>query len=60
MSTLILRVIARLEDARGQALAEYGLILGLVAVACLVAMSMLGFALGDKIEEVSEALNIPG
>jgi Flp pilus assembly pilin Flp len=59
MNSIITRIIARLEDARGQALAEYGLILGLIGVACLVAMSLLGVALGDKLGEVREALNIP-
>lgn len=59
MSNMILRIIARLEDARGQALSEYGLILGLVAIAALVAMSLLGVALGQKIDDVREALNLP-
>lgn len=59
MGNMILRIIARLEDARGQALSEYGLILGLVAIAALIAMSLLGVALGQKIDDVREALNLP-
>ena len=59
MSTMILRIISKLEDARGQALAEYGLILGLIAVAAIIAMGLLGVALSDKIDEVRNALNLP-
>ena len=59
MSTMILRIIARLEDARGQALAEYGLILGLIAIAAIIAMGLLGVALSDKLDEVRTALNLP-
>ena len=59
MSTMILRIIARLQDSRGQALAEYGLVLGLVAVAAMIAMGLLGVALSGTLDDVRVALDLP-
>jgi pilus assembly protein Flp/PilA len=41
---------------RGQALAEYGLILGLIAVAAIIALGALGLALSDQLDSVTNAL----
>lgn len=38
---MLYTLTAVLRDERGQGLAEYGLILGLVAVVCIVAVSFL-------------------
>ena len=56
MNTMLLRIIARLQDQQGQALAEYGLIVGLIAVAAIVAMGLLGTALAGKFGELTDAL----
>lgn len=45
-----------MEDERGQALAEYGLILGLIAVVALAALTVLGIAVTDKIQQIADAL----
>jgi pilus assembly protein Flp/PilA len=50
---------ARLEELRseeGQALVEYGLILALVAVACLIALQTLGTDVADILGQVSTAI----
>ena len=56
MNALILRIIARLQDEDGQALAEYGLVLGLIAVVAIVALTALGLAVTDKINAVAHAI----
>jgi pilus assembly protein Flp/PilA len=45
---------ARNED--GQGLAEYGLILALVAVACITALELLGTGISSKIGEINAKL----
>jgi pilus assembly protein Flp/PilA len=44
------------RDEEGQGLAEYGLILALVAVACIAVLGLLGGGLVAKITEVVDAL----
>ena len=39
----------------GQTMAEYGLILALVAVVCLVALGAIGLAVSGKLSAVSDA-----
>jgi pilus assembly protein Flp/PilA len=56
MNALILRIVAKLQDEDGQALAEYGLILGLIAVVAIVALTALGLALTDKLQAVADAI----
>jgi Flp pilus assembly pilin Flp len=56
ITALVLRIVARLEDERGQALAEYGLILGLIAVVAIVALTALGLAVTDKLNAVANAI----
>jgi pilus assembly protein Flp/PilA len=51
--------VARFEELRsekGQALVEYGLILALVAVACLIALQTLGTDVADILGQVSTAI----
>jgi len=45
----------RIQDAteEGQGLAEYGLILALVAIACVVALTGLGTAIGNTLTSVT-------
>ncbi len=56
MNALMLRIVAKLQDEEGQALAEYGLILGLIAVVAIAALTVLGLAVTDKIQNVADAL----
>jgi pilus assembly protein Flp/PilA len=54
-----LRLIARLygmQDEEGQGLAEYGLILALVAIICIAALTALGNGVVAKLNEVTAAL----
>ena len=51
----ILSVLGRLNIERGQALAEYSLILAFVAAACVVALGALGLALAGHIDSFAGA-----
>ena len=42
-----------LREESGQGMAEYGLILALVAVLCIVGFSTLGKTIGNKVKDVS-------
>ena len=56
LTNLVLRIVARMQDEDGQALAEYGLVLGLIAVVAIVALTALGLAVTDKINSVANAI----
>jgi Flp/Fap pilin component. len=56
MNALMLHIIAKLQDEEGQALAEYGLLLGLIAVVAIGALTDLGLAMIDKIQSIADAL----
>jgi pilus assembly protein Flp/PilA len=53
---VVLRIFAFYKDEEGQALAEYGLILGLIAVVAIAALTLLGTALTGKLSGISGAL----
>lgn len=42
MMRLYAYLIARMSDEEGAALAEYGLLVGLIAVVCIAAVTLLG------------------
>ncbi len=44
---------AQMEREDGQGLAEYGLILALIAVACLVALGLLGTNIASELSTVA-------
>jgi len=46
ITAALLRFAARFEREEGQALAEYGLILALIAVICVGLLTVLGAAIG--------------
>lgn len=56
ISDVLLRLIVRYKDEEGQALAEYALILGLIAVVAIAALTLLGTAITGKLTGVSDAL----
>jgi len=52
----VLRVVARFRSEAGQALAEYGLILALIAVVCLIALGVLGVAVSGNLDAIAAAM----
>jgi pilus assembly protein Flp/PilA len=44
------------QDEEGQGLAEYGLILALIAVVCIGALELLGTGISSKIGEINAKL----
>jgi Flp pilus assembly pilin Flp len=52
MLEYILRLADRLDSQRGQALAEYSLILAFVAMACVMALGLLGLTLAAQIDRI--------
>jgi pilus assembly protein Flp/PilA len=56
ISALMIRVIARFQSEDGQALSEYGLILGLIAVVALAALTLLGTSIVAKLDLINAAL----
>jgi pilus assembly protein Flp/PilA len=52
INDFVLRLVARFQSESGQALAEYGLILALIAVVCLVALTALGVAVSGNMDKV--------
>ncbi|MGD0204935.1 MAG: Flp family type IVb pilin [Dehalococcoidia bacterium] len=53
INEFVLRIVARFQSEAGQALAEYGLILALIAVVCLVALGALGLAVSGNLDKVA-------
>jgi Flp pilus assembly pilin Flp len=49
------RILNRLNAERGQALAEYALILAFVAIACVLALGALGLAIAGHIDSFASA-----
>ena len=56
---LLLGVWARIQDARGQAMPEYGLLVALIAVVCIIAVTAIGVAVSGKFDEIANAIT-PG
>jgi pilus assembly protein Flp/PilA len=53
----LLKLVVRTRDESGQALAEYGLIVGLIAVAAIIALGLLAGAITGQFDEIVSALN---
>lgn len=45
------------KEEHGQGMAEYGLILALVAVVAIAAFQLLGNSVRDKVNQVGETIN---
>ncbi|MFN0147608.1 MAG: Flp family type IVb pilin [Dehalococcoidia bacterium] len=58
LNTWMLRKVAayKTRDEDGQGLAEYGLILALIAVVCIAALTTMGTSITGKLGEVNAAL----
>ena len=56
ISAALLRFVSRFEREAGQALAEYGLILALIAVVCILALTALGVAVSGQMGSITAAL----
>jgi len=56
ISEALLRFVARFEREDGQALAEYGLILALIAVVAVAALTTLGVAVSGTLDDITGAL----
>ena len=48
-------ILSKFEREDGQALAEYGLILALIAIFCLIALGALGAAVSGVLDDVANA-----
>lgn len=56
ISAALLRFVARFEREDGQALAEYGLILALIAVACIAFLTALGLAIAGQLDAITQVM----
>jgi pilus assembly protein Flp/PilA len=53
---MLKKIRALVKDEKGQALAEYGLILALIAVVCIVALRLLGTNLLNILNQIANAV----
>jgi pilus assembly protein Flp/PilA len=60
ISEFVTGLVARFRSEAGQALAEYGLILALIAVVCLLALTAIGLAIAGHLDSVAGALGAGG
>ncbi|TMG02401.1 MAG: Flp family type IVb pilin [Chloroflexi bacterium] len=56
MNEAILALVVRFQRQDGQALAEYGLLLALIAVVCIVALTALGLAIAGTLSKLTGKL----
>jgi len=56
LTNWIWRLLARFRSEEGQALAEYGLILALIAVVCILALTAIGLAVSGTLGDVAAAM----
>ena len=56
VSAALLRFVTRFEREEGQALAEYGLILALIAVAAIIALGVLGLAIAGQLDAITAVM----
>ena len=56
MTNLYMAILSRFTDEDGQALSEYGLVLGLIAVVCIIALTAIGAAISGDLDLLSAAL----
>ncbi len=56
ISEFVMRLMARYESEKGQALAEYGLILALIAVVCIAVVTAVGVAVSGTLGDIAGAM----
>src|SRR2546428_837382 len=56
MNEALLSVIVRFQRQDGQALAEYGLLLDLIAVVCILALNALGLAMAGSVSKITGSI----
>jgi pilus assembly protein Flp/PilA len=49
----LMAIVARFSREDGQALAEYGLLLALIAVVCIAALTLLGLAISGTLGTIT-------
>ena len=57
MWTMLTSFIAKMRDEEGQGLAEYALILVLVAIVCILALTFLGTSINTVLSNVGSAVS---
>jgi len=55
INMIVSHLIRDSRDEEGQALAEYGLVLALIAVVAVAALTALGLAVSGQLDEVTSA-----
>jgi len=55
MKELMRRFIQRASDEAGQSLVEYSLILAFIAIVCIIALGLLGLAIGGAYTSILPA-----
>jgi pilus assembly protein Flp/PilA len=56
MNEALLAIVARFDREDGQALAEYGLLLALIAVVCILALTALGLAIAGTLSSITGSM----
>jgi pilus assembly protein Flp/PilA len=56
ISEFTTRLVARLRSEEGQALAEYGLILALIAAVSILALTAVGVAISGTVDRLTQCL----
>jgi Flp pilus assembly pilin Flp len=56
ISESVMGLVVRFRSEAGQALTEYGLILALIGVVSIVAVTAIGLAVSDTLDEVGNCL----
>jgi pilus assembly protein Flp/PilA len=56
MNRALTALVARFDREDGQALAEYGLLLALIAVVCIAALGLLGLAIAGTLGSITGSL----
>ena len=52
----LMALLSRFQREDGQALAEYGLLLALIAVVCIAALAALGLAIAGTLDSITGSL----
>jgi pilus assembly protein Flp/PilA len=56
LTNWIWRLMARFRSEEGQALAEYGLIIALIAVVCILTLTAVGAAVSGNLGDIAAAM----